>query len=405
VAALLLEKGLDVNAATDAGWTPLSAAASRGRPDICGLFLEAGAKINVARNDGRPLLQEMVVKGEKEITGLFLDAGADVNGQEPKQSRTALHWAAIKGETGMVDLLLTHGAAVNEKDASGRTPLDLAGKYGNKDVADLLLSKGAAASAKETNFGRCALLDKELGEEQAVLWYLGHCGWACKTKSSFLIFDYWENGPEPDQPCLANGHIDPEEIEEQDVYVFVTHEHGDHFDPTIFWWHRVLENVTYVLGWEPRKAPDFVYTAPRTTNEIGGMTVTTIEANDAGVGFLVEVDGLRLYHAGDHAGWAEGQREGYTREIDFLGEKFPGVDIAFLNITGCHAHDPAALAEGTAYTLKKLPARMMIPTHAGDREYLYEEYAQRAAQEKWKTEVICPENRGDRFFYGGSTVD
>lgn len=332
VSARLLEKGLDVNAATDNGWTPLFAAASRGRPDLCMLFLEAGA---------------------------------DVNGQESKYGRKALHWAAIKGETGMVDLLLAEGAAVDEKDGSGRTPLDLAGQYGNKDVADLLLSKGAGPSTRETNFGRCPLLDKELGKEEVVLWYLGHCGWACKTKSSFLIFDYWENGPEPDQPCLANGHIDPEELEGLDVYVFASHEHGDHFDPTIFWWHRVHENVTYVLGWEPPKAPEYVYTAPRTTNKIGGMTVTTIDANDAGVGFLVEVDGLKLYHAGDHAGWAE----------------------------------------GTAYTLKKLPARMMVPTHAGDRKHLYGEYAQRAAQQEWKTKVICPENRGDRFFYGGSTVD
>jgi len=404
LSARLIEKGLDVNAATDAGWTPLFAAASRGRPDLCELFLEAGAKVDIARDDGRTLLHEMVINGEKDLARLFLEAGADVNGKESKYGREALHWAAIKGETGMVDLLLAKGATVDEKDGSGRTPLDLAGQYGNKDVADLLLSKGAAATTGKTNFGRCSLLDKSLGYEEAVLWYLGHCGWACKTKSSFLIFDYWENGPEPDQPCLANGHIDPEELEGLDVYVFVSHEHGDHFDPTIFWWHRVHEKVTYVLGWEPPKAPEYVYTAPRTTNKIGGMTVTAIDANDAGVGFLVEVDGLKLYHAGDHAGWADGQREGYTREIDFLAEKVNAVDIAFLNITGCHTNDPVALAEGTAYTLKKLPARMMVPTHAGDREHLYEEYAQKAAREKWKTEVICPENRGDRFFYGGSTA-
>ncbi len=405
IAALLLEKGLDVNAATETGWTPLFAAANRGRSDICKLFVKAGARVDVARADGRSLLHEMVVKGENEIAGLLIGAGAEVNKHDPQYGRNALHWAAIKGESAMADLLLANGAAVNGKDASGLTPLDLAGKYGNKDTADLLLSRKAEATTKETNFGRCGLLDKELDEKQAVLWYLGHCGWAIKTKAHFLVFDYWENGPTPDQPCLANGHIDPDELEGIDLHVFATHEHGDHFDPTIFWWHRALENVTYILGWEPRQAPAYTYTAPRTTHEIDGMKVTTIAANDSGVGFLVEVDGLTLYHAGDHAGWREGEREGYTREIDFLAEKFPAVDIAFLNITGCHAHDPAALAEGTAYTLQKLPARMMVPTHAGDREYLYEEYAQKAIQEKWKTEVICPENRGDCFVFGRSSVD
>lgn len=405
VVALLIEKGLDVNAATNNGITPLFGAGMRGRPDLVKLLVQKGAEVNVANGDGVALLQRMIVDGRKEIIKILLAAGARTDTKGLRYGRTGLHWAAIKGSTDLAELLLSHGAAPDQKDSAGKTPLFYAGKYGSKDVADLLLSRGAAPCAMEKNYGKSPWLERRLDEKEAVLWYLGHCGWAIKTKSHFLIFDYWESGAEPDRPSLANGHIDTAEIEGENVHVFVTHEHGDHFDPTVFWWRRELENVTYILGWEKSKAPEHFFTPPRTTTKIDGMTVTTIEANDAGVGFLVEVDGLTIYHAGDHAGWAEGEKEGYTREIDYLAGKVSHVDLAFLNITGCHAHDPEALAEGTVYTLKKLSPLVMIPTHAGGREYLYSEYAERAVKENWKVKVVSVENRGDSFQFRKGTIN
>jgi L-ascorbate metabolism protein UlaG (beta-lactamase superfamily) len=129
------------------------------------------------------------------------------------------------------------------------------------------------------------------------------------------------------------------------------------------------------------------------------MEIMTIKANDAGVGFLVKVDGLTLYHAGDHAGWLEGEKDGYTQEIDYLSDHVRSVDIAFLNVTGCHAHGEKPLWEGTCYTIDALLPRVVIPTHAFDREYIYKEYADKIQKEKYGIQVFCPENRGDKFFF------
>ena len=123
----------------------------------------------------------------------------------------------------------------------------------------------------------------------------------------------------------------------------------------------------------------------------------TIEANDAGVGFLVQVDGLTIYHAGDHAGWLEGEKEGYTKEIDYLAEHVDKVDFAFLNITGCHCRDEVALKASIEYALQRLQPTYFIPTHAIDREHLYRKFAEEAQEEGWTTQVLYPENRGDHF--------
>jgi L-ascorbate metabolism protein UlaG (beta-lactamase superfamily) len=134
------------------------------------------------------------------------------------------------------------------------------------------------------------------------------------------------------------------------------------------------------------------------------MDVETIAANDSGVGFLVTVDGVTLYHAGDHAGWADGQRDGYIAEIDYLNGLVDGPDVAFVNVTGCHAHNPDRLREGTIYTLDALTPRVVVPTHGGNREYVYRQAADEVAAAGMTAPFVYPDNPGDSFFYASGVA-
>ena len=81
-----------------------------------------------------------------EIAKLLVQAGADVNAH--KNGRTALHWAAEKGDTAMADFLLSHGADPNarmKRDGGQVTALALAEKGGHAAVAELLRKAGATA--------------------------------------------------------------------------------------------------------------------------------------------------------------------------------------------------------------------------------------------------------------------
>ncbi len=49
----------------------------------------------------------------------------DVVGKRENR-RNALHLAALNGHKEIVELLLSHGADINEKDDAGKTALDLA---------------------------------------------------------------------------------------------------------------------------------------------------------------------------------------------------------------------------------------------------------------------------------------
>jgi ankyrin repeat protein/L-ascorbate metabolism protein UlaG (beta-lactamase superfamily) len=414
---LLLENGAEVDAKEGNGLTPLWWAAVRGMAEGGAVLLAHGADPNIAPvNGGACALMRAVDGGSLDFARLLLENGADSNVTDLNSGQTCLHHTALRGWSDLTELLLENGADFDIEDSLGMTPLRYAGRYGHRDVVDLLKANGATAPDMEENYGRSPLLDREIADGEASMWYLGHCGWAIKTGDHFLIFDYWSGqGQGPATPCLLNGHIDPAEISSENVYVFVTHEHGDHYDPVINSWEGEIEDLTYVFGFTPELTPAYrqagydgpAYTgmSPREHLAIGDMNVRTISANDGGVAFLVEVDGLTLYHAGDHAGWADGERDGFFEEIDYLAPYVDDLDMAFLNVTGCHAHDPERLREGNIYTLDTLGPKLLIPTHASGREYVYRDVAQEMAAEGVTTPVCLPDFRGDGFFYAGGRIE
>jgi ankyrin repeat protein/L-ascorbate metabolism protein UlaG (beta-lactamase superfamily) len=413
--AHLLERGADPDTDEGRGRRALWWAALRGHRAVVELLIERGADVGADPPDDAPAVARAMDGGHLEVCGLLLENGAPVDAVDPSTRRTTLHSASLKGLTDFVSLLLKHGADPNLRDAGGRTAIHYAGLYGHGDVVELLRESGAETAGLVENYGRCELLDRPVAQGQAAMWYLGHCGWAIKTSDRFLIFDYWNGSQEPASPCLTNGHIDPAEIADQRVVVFVTHDHADHYDPVIHGWADRIEDVSYVFGFRPELAPqhresgydgvDYEHVGPREHSEIEGIEVRTIEANDAGVGFLLEVDGLSIYHAGDHAGWADGERDGFITEIDHLRPFAEDLDLAFVNVTGCHAHDPERLKEGNFYTIRELEPKVLVPTHALDREYLYVEAAEELSAAGAATDFCCPGNRGDSYFYNGTSIE
>ncbi len=400
----LMGEGFDVNHQGRHGLTPLTASIWSDSSEMSRLILDAGAKPNIRDDDGMTALHRALQSGKPELARLFLDRGANPDLQEKQESRTAVHLAVIQGYGEVVAAMIQKECNFNVRDSHGHTPLHYAVNYGHGKIGEMIRKNGGngVSAAVKKDF----MLNQTMESGDAVMWYLGHCGWAVMTQNNFLIFDYWKRGNLPDEPSILNGTIDPAEIADKNVYVFVTHAHRDHFDERIFEWEKTIRNITYIYGFDPGNlpqyretpyvGPDFTFMEPRTTKRINGLEVTTIRSNDGGVGFMVGLDGVTLFHAGDHAGWHEGQRAGFIDEIDFLADRVDNLDVAFLNVTGCHtANCTSALEEGNRYVVDTLKPDYFIPTHASGREYVYLESEQTARENGWKTQVICPNIPGD----------
>lgn len=200
------------------------------------------------------------------------------------------------------------------------------------------------------------------------IWYLYHSGFAVETKEHFLIFDYWRNTPKGGN--LADGVINPEEIKEKDVIVFSSHNHGDHYNSTILRWGDVIEKYRLVLSDDIPKNENALMVSPNMEYKESDFTLKTLLSNDEGVAFLLDIDGVRIYHAGDLNWWHwEGEPDDwngemariYKEQIALIGDA--PIDLAFVPV------DPrleAQYAWGIDYIMKTANVKRVVPMHFGD---------------------------------------
>ena len=104
-------------------------------------LLDAGADPDRDENDGFPPLIAAFDRDDNqaEVIELLLQRGADVH-QRGFNDYTPLHLAAARGDLGLVELLLRHGADANTiiRIDDMETPLELAEQAGHKAVAERL---------------------------------------------------------------------------------------------------------------------------------------------------------------------------------------------------------------------------------------------------------------------------
>lgn len=240
--------------------------------------------------------------------------------------------------------------------------------------------------------------EKDAKENKAIIQYLGHSGWAIKTQDHILIFDYVEHN----EGSLSEV-VNPAEVNRKKVSVFVSHDHPDHYSPAIFNWSKSINDINYILGWKLEMGSRCLCLGPREKKSLDGLDIWTIKSTDEGVGFLVKVDGLVIFHGGDHAYWG-GSIDSFSREIDYLARVEDKIDIVFLALATGTGQRSESITRGIFYAIEKLRPKVMLPMHAGGKEYLYKEFAQEAEKKNLKTKVCYCLNRGDELIYQNGEI-
>ncbi|TRY96476.1 hypothetical protein DNTS_031529 [Danionella cerebrum] len=160
VCRLLLEQGAAVAQPNRRGIVPFFSAVRQGHWQIVDLLLNHGADLNMPDKQGRTPLMMAASEGHLDTAEFLLVQGASLALMD-KEGLTALSWACLKGHLPLVRALVERGAATAHADKSGRTPLDLAAFYGDSEVVQYLVDHGAMI--EHVDYSGMRPLDRAVG--------------------------------------------------------------------------------------------------------------------------------------------------------------------------------------------------------------------------------------------------
>ena len=335
---LLVARGADVNAQDNYGRTPLRW--SVGTLEIARFLIERGADVNTSSKDGNTVLHfALTYDSNDELSKLLILSGAKLN-RKDILGNTELHLAAMRGFANMIKLMVKHGADVNALNNNMHTALYYAAKHGYRNVADTLIAEGADKSAiVEVNYGKAPQLSATLSRGEAYLWYMKIGGYAVKTKNHLLILSQQLNFNSSLQAGLVNGHLNPNELADQNICVLTLYPRADFLNSDEGRLAKLMPEVEWVfyssrpteINKEIPGIPPFHLIGPNENISFEEIQVHTTP-RIPGVGFLFEVDGVKIFDCKSYTSTNEvSMLELYRKGIDSLKPYGP-IDIAILRV-------------------------------------------------------------------------
>lgn len=224
------------------------------------------------------------------------------------------------------------------------------------------------------------------------LVYIYHSGFALLGDGFTVIMDYYRDSADKHAQAalarLAGGlHENPEEVQRLGVvhdqllhrpgklYVLASHFHPDHFNKEVLGWREKRPDIIYIFSKDilrHRRAQkeDAVWLKKGEEYEDETLKVRAFGSTDIGVSFLLEVEGKKIFHAGDLNNWHwmdesteaewKGAEKNFLHELDYIYEYTHEVDVAMFPV------DPRLGKEymrGAEQFVKKIKTHIFVPMH------------------------------------------
>ena len=201
------------------------------------------------------------------------------------------------------------------------------------------------------------------------LYYIFHSCFMLEAEQCVIIFDYWKDSPDGDVKHMLE-HTDKR------VYFMASHFHEDHFNPEIFSLNvpngqkRIILSRDIVRRRRAKETDADVLLRRGDTYSDDMISVKAFGSTDAGVSFMVETDGKKVFHAGDLNNWhwadESTPQEIKKREGDFLAilndirKECTAFDLVMFPVDPRLGSD---FARGARQWLQYIPTRYFAPMH------------------------------------------
>ncbi|MGL5088941.1 MAG: MBL fold metallo-hydrolase [Cetobacterium sp.] len=224
-------------------------------------------------------------------------------------------------------------------------------------------------------------------------YYIYHSCFVVETEKYFLVFDYYKDPikSEKDDISLKDAVLNTS----KKVCVFSSHAHYDHFNSEILNWKNRYSEINYILSGDiilDKKLQNYNIMNKDEVLNLEELNIKSYDSSDAGVSFLVLVDKIQIFHAGDLNWWY--WKDDTPAEEKYMKNLYTGIvskimknkeiDIAFFPV------DPRLeefCYSGVEYFIENVKPKIIVPMHFDDNFYVTKELKNRLN----KTEITIIE--------------
>ena len=203
--------------------------------------------------------------------------------------------------------------------------------------------------------------------------YIYHSGFAIEADGVTVIIDYYKDSSETEyNKGIVHDYLlgRPGEL-----YVISSHFHPDHFNREVLLWKAERPDIHYIFSKDILKhrratREDATYINKGDVYEDPNIRIEAFGSTDVGISFLIDLQGVRLFHAGDLNNW-HWSEESTSQEIrkaegDFLAEvkclqqTAPSVDVAMFPVDNRIGKD---YMRGAEQFVERIKTTIFVPMH------------------------------------------
>jgi len=138
------------------------------------------------------------------------------------------------------------------------------------------------------------------------LTYIYNSGFVIEKEHFTIIIDYWKDSGN----CYVQHLLDSCR---NMVYVLASHWHPDHFNREIMQWIDKYPNIKYILSDDIYRhfkkfgffdsVSQITFLSKGAVYQDSNLSIKAFGSTDAGISFLINIEGRQIFHAGDLNNW------------------------------------------------------------------------------------------------------
>lgn len=206
--------------------------------------------------------------------------------------------------------------------------------------------------------------------------YIFHSCYLLEFDGFSIVFDFYKDEKRDDGLFWISDYL----LEKpEDLYVFCTHSHPDHFNPEILKWGLNKTNVKYIFSKEVMDSREIlvyqniVFLDKLEEYEDNWIKVKAFGSTDTGGSFVVNVSGKRFFHAGDLNNWhwneevplleSTGYENSYLCQLELLAENVDQLYLAMFPVDPRLGRD---YMRGAEQLVNRISTDYFLPMHFGE---------------------------------------